>query len=353
MNILADSSLPGLYEAFPPPFKLTQYNHPEEIPDLLKEQNILLCRSTLKVNQALLKNHHLNCVATASSGTDHLDHYFLKARNIEIIDAKGCNATAVADYILATLAYLKQHYQLNIKKAGVIGMGMVGTKVSKRLQALNINRVEYDPLKAAKNINFHSCSLEELYDCDMLCIHAELHEKSPFPSLNLIDHQFLSQLKSGCIIINAARGGIVNEQALLNNSKPVLYCTDVYANEPNINKQIIDKATLCTPHIAGHSLDAKFKAVALISEQLHHVAGLPCPQLAQPEKPQIIDGQEITSWDNFILSIYNPITETLALKQAYDTKSAFLNLRKNHQNRHDFSMYVDANICKQSSLFFL
>ncbi|AWN73737.1 4-phosphoerythronate dehydrogenase [Legionella anisa] len=339
MNILADASLPGLEQAFPKPFHLTMYHHPDEIAGLLSGQEVLLCRANLKVNQFLLKNHCLRYVATASSGTDHLDSTWLNSQNIQIIDAKGANARAVADYVVACLAFLEQQQRVLGNKAGIIGLGKVGTQIAARLQAVGFELLTYDPLKAERESTFESCTIEELYSVDLLCIHAELHNSSPYPSANLVNQDFLDRLKSGCVIVNAARGGIVNEEALLHSSKPLIYCTDVYLNEPDIDPRIIDQSTICTPHIAGHSLEAKYTAVAMVSSALHQIAGLAPPQFAAPALPNDLSLEKDKLWHEFILKIYNPLEETLLLKHASDKKAAFLNLRKNHQTRHDFSQY--------------
>lgn len=351
MNILADASLPGLNQAFPEPFHLTLYHHADEIIHLLSGQDVLLCRSTLKVNQSLLKNHSVRYVATASSGTDHLDHDWLVSQNIQIIDAKGCNARSVADYVVSSLAYLEQHQLIQGKKAGIIGMGKVGTQVATRLHAADFQTVTYDPLKAINEPQeFQSCVLEELFQSDLLCIHAELHNNQPYSSMNLIDQHFLAQLKPGCVIINAARGGIINEEALLHTQQPLTYCTDVFLNEPSVDKRIIDKATLCTPHIAGHSLEAKYVAVAMISAALHQQAGLPTPQFATPKIRKTLNIPDSPSWQRIALAIYNPLIETQQLKAAINKRSAFLTARKNHQNRHDFLLHVDSIWNQQTRL---
>lgn len=345
MNILADASLPGLDLAFPKPFHLTRYHNLPELTQLLPKQEILLCRSTLKVNEALLHNNNLRYVATASSGTDHLDSHWLNSQNIQVIDAKGSNARAVADYLIACLAFLKQRHLLKGKKAGIIGLGAVGTEVAKRLHAADFSLFTYDPLKALREKNkFKSCSLEDLYQVDLLCIHAELHNTPPYPSLNLINHQVLSHLKPGCIIINAARGGIVHENDLLQSSNSLVYCTDVYLNEPAIDERIVDKAFLCTPHIAGHSLEAKYLAVAMVSTKLHQLLHLPLPQYATPLAPQSLDVEKNSSWTDLILKIYNPEEETKLLKQAVDKQAAFIHLRQLHQFRHDFNTYFANSI---------
>lgn len=339
MKILADSSLPGLDLAFPEPFILSKYSDMNELSGLIDKQDILLCRSTLIVNKDLLRNHKLHYVATASSGTNHLDHSFLESQNIRIIDAKGSNASAVADYVLSCIAYLDQHRLILGKKAAIIGLGEVGRRVSKRLEAAKFQIIPYDPLKAQKEKSFQSSEFEDLYEADILCVHAELHNHKPYPSFNMIEEHFLSQLKPGCVIINAARGGIVNEEAIVHNPRLLRYCTDVYLNEPAITKQIIDKTILCTPHIAGHSVEAKYAAVTMVSGKLHQLLGLPIPKFALPKKIKNFSTQEDQSWQEQVLSVYNPADESLVLKRAHNKEQAFLTLRKNHQKRHDFSLY--------------
>jgi erythronate-4-phosphate dehydrogenase len=345
MNILADASLPGLNEAFPAPFNLTRFHHLEEVAQLLPGQDILLC------DQTLLKNHTLKYVATATSGTDHLDRDWLAAQNIQVIDAKGCNARAVADYIVSCLAYLHQQKLIHGNKAGVIGLGKAGSQVAQRLSAADFELCTYDPPKALREpCAFQSCTLEALYQSDLLCIHAELHETQPHPSMNLLDQQFLTKLKPGCVIINAARGGIVNEEALLNPQLELTYCADVYINEPDVDTRIIDKATLCTPHIAGHSLEAKYTAVAMVSERLHQMAGFSCPKFAIPQMKHHVSLEPGKSWQENVLSLYNPVDETRLLKEAVDKKGVFLKARTNHQQRHNFYLYCNSTLDEKTRL---
>jgi erythronate-4-phosphate dehydrogenase len=361
MKILADASLPGLLAAFPAPFQLSLYQRPLELPDLLAGQDVLLCRSTLPVNKALLGGHSLHAVATASSGIDHIDKDYLDRQGILCLDAKGSNAPSVADYVLATLAYLDSQGLIKGKQVGILGLGHVGEAVAKRLAAVPFPLHCYDPLRALRDPSFHSVPLERLFSCDILCIHADLHTKAPYPSQNLINSEFLDQLKPHCIIINAARGGIVNESDLIAHSKPLIYCTDVYSNEPTINAAVLAKATLCTPHIAGHSLEAKYAAIAYLSTKLHRLLNLPLPNFAKPPPPpaescprdldpmlnlilgkqgEYSSSQNQSCWQEVILSLYNPGLETKALQETSDKKATFLALRQQHQQRHDFATYL-------------
>lgn len=340
MKILADATIPGLAQAFPQPFELTVYKEGENIAELLCGKDILLCRATLKVNEQLLKGHSLRYVATASSGTDHIDSAYLKMHAIELLDAKGSNAVAVADYVIATLAYLQKYHSFQGTKAGVIGVGEVGSKVKERLAAANMEVLCYDPPKSKREANFYSISLAELTDCDLICVHASLHEEPPYPSRNLIDAALLKRLKPGCVIINASRGGIINEKALLQTTS-VIYCTDVYNDEPFINPEIVNFSRLCTPHIAGHSIEAKYAAVFILSQKLHTRYDLSPPAMGSllatiPNLPPLPETQ---SWQDCILSLFNPAAETNLLKNSSDLAVTFTELRKAHKNRHDFCVY--------------
>jgi erythronate-4-phosphate dehydrogenase len=268
-----------------------------------------------------------------------MDSDYLTQHHITLFDAKGSNARSVADYIVATLAALHQMGKRTGKLAGVIGVGEVGSRVVKRLHAAGFNVICFDPLKAPLDKYHQYVSLDELTECDVICIHANLHESPPFPSKHLLNADFLSKLKSEVIIINASRGGIIDEDALLTTNKSITYCTDVYCEEPAINPRIVDFATLCTPHIAGHSIEAKQAAVVQISQQLHHHYGLPMPVINSPIAQVSSGHYSDTAWQDLVLRLYNPLIDTHILKTAADKRSAFLAQRQAHQYRHDFNCY--------------
>ena len=336
MNILADASLPPLTPLFTDAFRISYYHNEVELKEGLKSNEILICRSTLIVNEALLSGSSIRCVATASSGIDHIDTTYLTQQGITLFDAKGSNARAVADYVMASLAYLLRQNKVTGVKAGVIGVGAVGTKVAQRLKSVGFDVLCFDPIKALENDKRVYCSLDELTGCALLCVHANYHQEEPYPSANLISTPFLEKLNPGTSIINAARGGIVDEEAILNTSTPLIYCTDVYLKEPTINKDIVNLATLCTPHIAGHSIEAKEQAVFCLSQALHEHYHLEKPSPLTRKLGKKMRDLPKMPWQSTALMLYNPIKETNLLKNALDKRLAFIKTRQAHQNRHDF-----------------
>lgn len=343
MKLLADASLPALNSCFSDQFDLHTFSNLDELHELIINSDILLCRATLKVDERLLANSSIRYVATATSGIDHLDTDYLTKKNIKWFAAPGSNASAVADYVVASIAWLQKNKMLKGLKAGVIGIGQVGLRVVHRLEAAGFDVVSYDPLKSSFNDKDNFDRLQEIYQCDLIAIHANLHYTQPYPSSNLVNDVFLRHLQPDTTIINASRGGIVNEQALLTVNKPLVYCTDVYLNEPEIDPDVINFATLCTPHIAGHSIEAKFIGVYKISEQLHQELGYRSTCEYKKNTPLLTLDPEST-WQDYALSLYNPIDETIKLKNEPDKKTAFLSTRKSHTKRHGFEYYDNRDL---------
>ena len=323
--LLADNSLPLLEALFSLHFKLRTYQNLEEIYNYNAPQEILLCRSNLRIDQDFLNKTHFRTIATATSGTDHIDIHYLQKKKIHLLDANGTNAASVADYVLATLAYLN----LTSKSIGIIGMGKVGRAVKQRLQLLQQNVLSYDPwLPEHSKVCFN-----DILACDVITLHANLHDNKPFPSRHLFNAKNLRQLKPGTVLINTARGELLDTEALLKLKPDIIYCADVFPDEPNISADLIDYTTICTPHIAGHSIQAKHQSLIKISQKLHQYYEIPRPETKmQPHSSYLITPHE---WQKTLLDHYNPWEETLFLKAAKNKKNAFLYLRKAHCNRHE------------------
>lgn len=349
MRVLVDATLPSIGNYLDKYFDLIFYHNNNDLLANIDSSDILICRSTLQITSKLLKTSQLKYIATASSGTDHIEKEYLKTRNIKLIDAKGANAQSVCDYVLSSLAWLTKHSYLKGNKVGIVGLGAIGSKLSQILKLFGFEIVGYDPIKFKQYSNIH-----DLYDADVICIHANLHATLPNPSLNLFDINLLEKLNPGVVIINAARGGIVKEADLLKINKKIIYCTDVFASEPNVNQEIVSFATLVTPHIAGHSIEAKQNAVKYIANFILKLVDKDCSSLLSSNKliksfkdfimEQNIEfkGSKICPILNDmdiqdkILNIYNPYFETQALKLAKDKMKTFIELRKSHTFRHDF-----------------
>ncbi len=347
--VLIDGSLrPYLDTLFHPSFQLTVYDSTQALRQQLSHHEVLVCRATLQINEVLLADSTIRCVATATSGSDHVDRSYLQKQHIALLDAKGANASSVADYVVACVAYLQIHHSWQGAQIGIIGVGAVGRRVQARLQSLGFDVIGYDPLRAEKESSFRSATLEALLQSDMLCIHAALHDGPAFPSRHLLSDDLLANLQTGTVILNAARGQIVDEKALLSAHQKLYYCTDVYAHEPMISPEIVAYATVCTPHIAGHSIEARRATITTVVEKLHLHYGLSTPFPSEDIEPIFKNVPEGATWQQLVLALYNPGAETRELKRSRQLAETFLTLRQAHRERHDFSKY---QLQRQNRLF--
>lgn len=328
IKLLANETIPELARYFKTPFEVMTYSRLSK--SLLQDKQVLLCRASDQLPIEWLEQSPLQVIATASSGSDHIPtmpHY-------KIIDAKGANAQAVCDYVVSTLAFLVTNTQLPGNKLAIIGLGHVGSLVAKITEFLGFELFCCDPFLARNNPELNWYVIEQLSQCDIFTLHVPYTTTGPEPTHHLVNRDFLNQLKTGSVIINTSRGDIVDEQALLQFDK-LIYCSDVYANEPDINADIIDFAYLCTPHIAGHSIEAKLRATALISEKLHHHFAIDFKKDEMAKTS--VQSLSPTNWQQMAINHYSPLDETKLLKQSTKAKLAqeFTSLRKAHKMRHD------------------
>lgn len=333
-QVLADAHIPYLDHYFPKKyFNLHLYHNVSELHAHIKNKDILICRSIYPINEAILHHSQIKLVATATSGINHLDIDYLTFQGISFVDAKGGNAAAVVDYVCASLASLEKNHRFKAQRIAILGYGHVGKALSARLTLLGYELGIYDPL-LPKNIVLAQQRIEcvDLDQFDTISIHANYHTKAPFPSKNLIDARLKQQFSSHSCIINAARGQIVDESFILSNAFHGIYCADVFEDEPQPSPAILKRASIATPHIAGHSIESKLRMSEIISYKIHQhfkLADLP-KNLCHTAVAQI----DTAAWQQTILAYYDPYQETLALRQEAGTN--FFKLRHAHR-RHEFS----------------
>ncbi|MDO9519806.1 MAG: 4-phosphoerythronate dehydrogenase [Pseudohongiella sp.] len=228
------------------------------------DADALLVRSVTKVDAALLGDSSVRFVATATSGTDHLDLDWLAARGIGVADAAGANANAVAEYVLAALAELILEDDLALwdKTVAVIGVGNVGTAMIRKLKALGVTCVACDPLhQRVSKIDY--VSLEQALQADIICLHTPLTHEGPHATFNLINDERLHTMNPDAVLVNAGRGEVIDNNALLAHLQRFpdrRVVLDVWANEPRPSAQLLDRVFIGTPHIAGYSVEAKLAA---------------------------------------------------------------------------------------------
>jgi erythronate-4-phosphate dehydrogenase len=188
---------------------------------------------------------------------------------------------------------------------GIVGYGNIGKAVAARCTALGINYEVYDPWLAPEFVD-HAASLVEVLGCGVISIHAELTRRSPWPSYRLLGEDELAAISPETLLVNAGRGEIVNNKALLELRRKGLgpiSVLDVWEGEPTILPGLLEFAALGTAHISGYSLDGKFLATKMLRdavfqyfgvENRHTPSGLEA--MAALQVPPGLDGADLLRW---------------------------------------------------------
>jgi len=352
MKIVVDSNILYAEKVFSEYGDLFFYKNKIENRDVLKDADVLLCRSTMKVNKDLLEGTNIKFVATATSGIEHLDIDFLNERKIEFCDAKGSNSNSVAEYVIAALLELSHRYNFELvgKTLGIVGWGCVGKKVEKKAKALGLNVLVNDPPLDDKKVEKDFVPLDDILKCDIITLHVPLNNEGKYKTLDLFNNDKFSKMKKGSIFINTSRGKVVNENDLVDAIKNnvISYAVlDVWQNEPDINIDILKYINISTPHIAGHSLDAKALGTEMIldkfcsyfnfQKRIDVLKLLPEPDIFEEE----INGYTnlFEKLRNIIVKIYDINKDDLNFRRIIsqsNIKEYFNYLRNNYWPRREF-----------------
>jgi erythronate-4-phosphate dehydrogenase len=269
MKIIADENIPCVQTAFSQLGNVVCMPGRNMTPKALVDTDILLVRSVTQVNQQLLKNTAVRFVATATSGINHIDVDYLHRHDIQFASALGSNANSVAQYVLAAVCYwsIKRTRPLNTLSMGIIGHGHVGAEVARLCKQFGISCLLNDPPLAAQLNDRKYVDLNTALACDIVSLHVPLTVSGPYATSHLLKCKQIDQLRPGSLLINAARGGVVHEQALLSRklkNADIDFVVDVWEGEPQINMDLMQQALIATAHIAGYSMDGKIRGTEMI-----------------------------------------------------------------------------------------
>ena len=273
MKIVADKAIPYARRFFSTLGEVVPLDSKDITPESVRDAGCLVIRSVTRVDEHLLNGSRVKCVASNSSGTDHVDTGYLDTRAVPLFNAKGCNANSVAEYVLSCLFVLSEQFGIGLegKTAGIIGCGHVGARLRSLLHVTGMETRVYDPFIRDENGRFVFRDLDSVLSSDIITLHVPLTTAGEYPSAHMVDRQFLGRLKNDVIFVNTARGGVVNERDLVDFARDNGACRlvlDVWDNEPDINDELFALAALATPHIAGYSAQARLNATRRVYEQV-------------------------------------------------------------------------------------
>ncbi len=268
MKILFDENIPYGLDAFSSLGNAESITGREISPADLENIDILFVRSVTKVNEVLFKNSNVKFVATATSGSDHIDKKYLQKNNIGFSDAIGSNANSVAEYFTAALLEIAERHNFSLKgkSVGIIGVGHVGSLVDKKARALGMTTLLNDPPRQRNETDFNGCSLDEALLADIVTLHVPLTKDGPDPTFHLLNEENLRKIKSGAVLVQASRGAVHDTIALKKviKEKNLLCAFDVWENEPDIDVELLELTEIASPHIAGYSWTSKVEATRII-----------------------------------------------------------------------------------------
>lgn len=266
---------------------------PEELRDAIGDFDALIVRSrTMVTADVFAAGRKLKVVGRAGVGVDNIDLAAANQHGVHVVNTPRATTQAVAEHCLALILamaraipaadtamksglWVKNNLmgsEVNGKTLGVIGMGNIGSTVTHMASALGMNVLGYDPLIPAEEIRKRGAkpaSIHDLYSqSDFITLHVPLSAETR----GMINGQTLAAMKRGVRLVCAARGGIIDETALLGaleSGQVAGAALDVFAKEPpGISALVTHPRVIATPHIGAQTVEAQARAARDIAEEV-------------------------------------------------------------------------------------
>lgn len=264
----------------------------DELVKIISEYDALVVRSATKVTAKIIENSNLKVIGRAGVGVDNIDIEAATQKGILVVNAPEGNTIAASEHTIALLMAMARNIpeavqslknrvwdrkkfigtELNGKTLGIVGLGRIGKEVAKKATGLGMNILAYDPYiikEQVENINITVVDLETvLKQSDFITFHVPLTKKT----YHMISKEQLSVLKDGAMIINCARGGIIDEDALyaaLKSGKVSRCALDVFEKEPPFQNPLLDLPNvIATPHLGASTAEAQVNVAIDVAEDI-------------------------------------------------------------------------------------
>ncbi|MBC8505828.1 MAG: hydroxyacid dehydrogenase [Anaerolineales bacterium] len=266
---------------------------PDDLLDCISAYDALIVRGRTKVNaDVIVAASKLKVIGRAGVGVDNIDLASAQSRNITVVNTPTANTIAVAEHTLALIFALVRSVaqgdaamksgrwikddivstEMGGKVLGIVGLGNIGSAVAQRAAGFGLKVIAHDPKKTDEFLSRHSAesvTLADLYSrADIISLHVPLSPKTQ----HMINGQAFAQMKRGVYLICTARGGIINETALLSaleTGQVAGAALDVFAQEPpGLTAVVSHPKVIATPHIAAQTHQAQIRAAADIADEV-------------------------------------------------------------------------------------
>lgn len=313
-------------------YATVRYLAPEQIDNkVLRSTDGMMIRTRTRCTEELLRKSEVKMIATATIGTDHIDTDYCRDHSITVVNAPGCNAPAVAQYVFATLLQVINR-PLRSYTIGIVGVGHVGSIVERWARAFEMNVLVCDPLRRQAEGGDQWVDLDTIAaKADIVTFHTPLTRNGEHATYHMADETFFDKLGRAPIIINSARGEVADTQALIaarKAGKVSGMIIDCWEGEPAIDRELLAMADIATPHIAGYSQEGKIRASQIALDAMSTFFMMPRVTIDQPLPPAAAKSVNIQG----ILGSYDPMPEVRALKARPDDFEA---IRNHYPLRHE------------------
>lgn len=366
MKILIDENMPYAEQLFSQLGEVVLKSGRTLTADDLVDVDALMIRSVTKVNADLLsKANQLKFVGTATAGMDHVDQGLLRERGVFFTAAPGCNKVGVAEYAFSVMMVLAQQHGFSVfdKTVGIIGAGQVGSYLQQCLEGIGIKVLINDPPKQEAGDLRQFTPLDELLSqADIITLHTPITRDGAYPTQHLIGESVLNKLRGDQILINAARGPVVDNSALkerLKRNDGFIAALDVFEFEPEVDMELLPLLAFATPHVAGYGLEGKARGTTMIfnsyCEFLNNALRAHASDLlpTAPVPKLVLD----RDWDeatlhNITQLVYDVRKDDALFRREISQPGAFDLMRKNYWDRREYSAVtlVGDNSCRLSPL---
>ncbi|MCM1369176.1 MAG: 4-phosphoerythronate dehydrogenase [Candidatus Amulumruptor caecigallinarius] len=330
IKIIADDNIPYLRGRLEDVAEVVYVDQFGFTPEIVKDADALLIRTRTRCNEKLLAGSAVKLVATATIGTDQIDTEWCESNGIMVRNSPGCNAPGVAQYVWSAL--LRSGFDKNRHKLGIVGCGNVGGIVYDWGRKLGVEIMVSDPPKERLGCTGipYTPLHRLLRECDAVTLHTPLTKSGDDATFHLIGERELAIMKPGAILVNSARGPVVDFHALKEALRrdSIRAIIDTWEGEPETDSEILDKVIYGTFHIAGYTRQGKQRATRMIIEAVEERFGIKgdTSHLEGVYKaPECISAEEI-------MNSYDPAEDFEALRK---NPAAFDTLRKNYNYREE------------------
>jgi D-3-phosphoglycerate dehydrogenase len=264
---------------------------PEELERAIGDYDVIIVRSATQVRKPLIEAaKNLKLIVRAGVGLDNVDVAYAKSKGIEVANTPAASSNAVAELTVGYLFALARRIpqttasmrtgkwekkrfkgsEIAGRTLGLVGYGRIGWLVAKKALALGMDIVAYDPYVAdPRGLEMEFASLEELFQrADYISLHLPLTDETR----NLIDTPQFEMMKDGVRIVNCARGGTINEDALyeaIRSGKVAGAALDVYLEEPARDNKLFElDEVIGSPHIGAATVEAQHRVSVEVAERV-------------------------------------------------------------------------------------